>query len=60
MREARLFCGVNTEEKLFATDVMEEFWKSLPRLDATLCIWKPEPKCNGFSGTCRGASRGTS
>lgn len=50
-RDCRLFFGVNTEEELFALDVVEELSKSLPRLGAMLCVWKPGPKWGGFSGT---------
>jgi len=50
-REARLFFGVNTEGELFATDVVEELRKSLPRLGATFCVWKPGPEWSGFAGT---------
>jgi ferredoxin-NADP reductase/ferredoxin len=50
-REARLFFGVNTQDELFATDVVEELSKSLPRLSATHCVWKPGSGWSGYSGT---------
>jgi NAD(P)H-flavin reductase len=50
-REARLFFGVNTRKELFAIDAIEELKKTLPLLDATICVWKPDPGWTGFSGT---------
>lgn len=50
-REARLFFGVNTQEELFAIDAIEELRKSLPLLNATICVWKPDPGWTGLAGT---------
>ena len=50
-REARLYFGVNTQDELFALDVIEDLKKSLPHHAATLCVWKPTPDWNGFEGT---------
>ncbi|ATQ69033.1 MULTISPECIES: 2Fe-2S iron-sulfur cluster-binding protein [Methylosinus] len=50
-RDARLFFGVNTQDELFATDVVEELSTSLPDFGATLCVWRPGPDWSGFAGT---------
>ncbi|MBY6240457.1 2Fe-2S iron-sulfur cluster-binding protein [Methylosinus sp. Sm6] len=50
-RESHLFFGVNTQDELFATDVVEELSKSLPGFGATLCVWRPGPDWSGFAGT---------
>jgi ferredoxin-NADP reductase len=49
--EARLFFGVNTESELFALDAIEALQRHLPRLAATICVWKAAPDWRGFSGT---------
>lgn len=51
VREARLFFGVNSKEELFAIDSIEELKNTLPRLDATICVWKAHPEWTGFAGT---------
>lgn len=50
-RDCRLFFGVNAQEELFALDEIDALTKALPRLQATVCVWKPGPEWSGFSGT---------
>jgi ferredoxin-NADP reductase/ferredoxin len=50
-RESRLFFGVNTQEELFATEMIEALKAALPRLEVTTCVWRANPEWNGFSGT---------
>lgn len=51
VRDCRLYFGVNKEEELFALDVLEELSATLTRLNATICVWKPETNWSGFVGT---------
>jgi len=49
--DCRLFFGVNTQEELFALDAIDALNQALPRLQATICVWKAGPRWSGFSGT---------
>jgi NAD(P)H-flavin reductase len=51
VRDCRLYFGVNKEEELFALDALEELRATLTRLNATICVWKPETNWSGFVGT---------
>lgn len=50
-RPCCLFFGVNRIEELFALDVIDELKATLPQLEATICVWKPENEWQGFAGT---------
>lgn len=47
----RLFFGVNGEAELFALDALDGLRASLPQLEITLCVWRPQGAWDGFVGT---------
>ncbi|SAK86332.1 oxidoreductase [Caballeronia glebae] len=51
LQEARLFFGVTCESELFMLDELTQLQASIPQLQVTLCVWRPEENWRGFSGT---------
>lgn len=48
--EARLYLGVNREDELCARSVLETLQHELPKLQVTLCVWRPGGGWSGFHG----------
>ncbi len=49
--DTRLYFGLNTEEEIFAMSELDELAASLPNLSVEVCIWRPGPDWQGFSGS---------
>ena len=47
----QLFLGVNNEEEIFYYEKLKSLQKALPKLNVTLCVWKPSSSLGDFSGT---------
>lgn len=48
---AKLYFGVNSCEEIFCQDELKELQAQLPKLQVTLCVWKPQADWQGFIGT---------
>jgi ferredoxin-NADP reductase len=51
MQAAHLFFGVNRENELFGSDILQDLQAQLPQLQMTVCVWKPQNDWRGFIGT---------
>ncbi|MBL4692214.1 MAG: oxidoreductase, partial [Magnetovibrio sp.] len=49
--ESRLYFGVNTEDDLFCLDEIETLKAAMPNLSVIVCVWKPGPNWQGFTGS---------
>ncbi|MCK4494357.1 MAG: 2Fe-2S iron-sulfur cluster binding domain-containing protein [Methylococcales bacterium] len=47
----QLFLGVNNEAEVFCHQELKELQQSLPKLEVTICVWKPINEWDGFRGT---------